>query len=244
MKEELIKNFVSNRDYTWKEKIYDKGKYIGQFSKDKREGKGIMYYNDGSVNFGEWKYNYFQSGKMISPQNDIFEGKYSDEKSLTGICHAHDGSIIYGSWVYGKLFGHATKIFPENHPKGCIKFSGLFNNDLPNGIGMLTTKHDLYYGIWENGKQIADYRDIDNSLENVTDRTRQLIIELICPEPELFSFSKSFTNDYKASKQDLQNIFYGCEGEFGILIKETETEKIENTNQLIELIMKKLSELI
>ena len=45
-------------------KIYEFGKYVGELKNDKREGKGIMYYNDGDIYEGEYK-NDKKEGKGI-----------------------------------------------------------------------------------------------------------------------------------------------------------------------------------
>ena len=68
-----IKNIINiynkmNNNFI-KTKIYEYGKYIGELKNNKREGKGIMYYNDGDRYEGGWK-NDKKEGKGIMYYND------------------------------------------------------------------------------------------------------------------------------------------------------------------------------
>jgi antitoxin component YwqK of YwqJK toxin-antitoxin module len=63
-------------------KIYDDGKYEGEFKNNKREGKGIFYYNNGDRYEGDYK-------------NDKREGK--------GILYFNDGDRYEGDFKYASL---------------------------------------------------------------------------------------------------------------------------------------------
>ena len=73
-------NFNSNIQI----KTYDNGKYEGQIINNKREGKGIFYYNDGTKYEGDWK-------------NDFIEGK--------GIVFLNNGDRYEDVWKNGKREG-------------------------------------------------------------------------------------------------------------------------------------------
>ena len=67
-----------------KEIKYDNGRYVGQVVNDKKEGKGIRYWNDGDRYEGDFK-------------NDKKEGK--------GIYYYNDGDREMGDWKDGKEIG-------------------------------------------------------------------------------------------------------------------------------------------
>ena len=92
-------------------KIYNNGKYEGEMLNDKKEGKGIFYYNDGGRYEGDWK-------------NDLREGK--------GIYHYYSvGGRYDGDWKNGKREGKG--IFYHNN--GDI-YEGDWENDLREGKGI------------------------------------------------------------------------------------------------------------
>ena len=68
--------------------LYNGSKYIGNYKNDKRDGKGIYYFNSGNRYEGEWK-----NGKR--------EGK--------GIFYYNDGDREMGDYLNGKQVGkHVT----------------------------------------------------------------------------------------------------------------------------------------
>ena len=71
-----INNTINN-----KELKYDDGRYVGQVVNGLREGKGIMYFNDGERYEGDFK-NDKKEGKGIYYYNDgdIYEGDYKNGK--------------------------------------------------------------------------------------------------------------------------------------------------------------------
>lgn len=239
MFQKFIDEFLAQRDDTWSAKNYSYGKYFGQLKGDNRSGKGIMYYEDGNISFGLWELNSLSYGKLLSKNGDFFEGSYSDDKTLVGVCFPSEGGQIIGSWVDSRLTGHCTKIFRENHPKGCIRFSGVFQNDLPNGIGMMVTAKGLYYGRYENGKQISDYRDIDNSLDSVRARIIGIVKETTNTDAKIKDSTDLFA-DLKISQLDFTKIIFACEGEFGFLVNNSDTSEIRTIGNLVEFVMKQI----
>ena len=76
-----------------KEIKYDNGRYVGQVVNDKREGKGIFYWNDGDRYEGDYK-------------NDKREGK--------GIYYYNDGGIEIGNYLKGNKIGKHIKLHVIN----------------------------------------------------------------------------------------------------------------------------------
>ena len=51
----IYNKMINNKINEKKEKINENGKYIGSLKNGLREGKGIMYWNDGDRYEGDWK---------------------------------------------------------------------------------------------------------------------------------------------------------------------------------------------
>ena len=73
-----INNTIINKEIK-----YDNGRYVGQVVNDKREGKGIYYFNDGDRYEGDWKNNK-QEGKGIFyyANGDREIGDFKDGKKI------------------------------------------------------------------------------------------------------------------------------------------------------------------
>ncbi|MBI9101225.1 MAG: C40 family peptidase [Spirochaetales bacterium] len=89
------------------ERVFARGKYIGQLSGNRPHGKGTYQLNNGDVYEGEFR-NGLYHGK----------GKYS----------ARDGNIWEGTFVSGKLHGSGTRIWPS----GSI-YEGNYEDGLESG---------------------------------------------------------------------------------------------------------------
>ena len=82
---ELIINHISliHKQIDQMNKKFDDGKYIGQVVNGLKEGKGIMYWNDGDRYEGEWR-NHKKEGKGIYYFNngDRMMGDYYNGKAI------------------------------------------------------------------------------------------------------------------------------------------------------------------
>ena len=84
MNNSIDNNKDDKNDTNIKSRIYDDGTYYGDFKNNKREGKGIMYYNNGDKYEGDWK-------------NDYMKGK--------GIMHYNNGNKYEGEWENNRMEG-------------------------------------------------------------------------------------------------------------------------------------------
>ena len=75
----LNNDIINNNNIIKKTKLYKNGKYIGETKNDLREGKGIMYYNNGERYEGDYK-NEKREGKGIfyNDNGDRYEGKWKN----------------------------------------------------------------------------------------------------------------------------------------------------------------------
>ena len=109
---ELIRNDISvlnqkfdklsiNNNINNQEIKYDYGRYVGQVINGLREGKGIMYHNNGDRYEGDFR-NDKAEGKGIyyySKSGDRYEGDWkNDKKEGKGIYYWKDGDRYEGDW--------------------------------------------------------------------------------------------------------------------------------------------------
>ena len=90
-----------------KTKIYNDGKYVGEFKNDMREGRGTMYWFDGVRYEGSWK-NDQTEGKGIIFYTDgaRYEGDFkADKMEGRGIMYLANGSRYEGEFKDGKMEG-------------------------------------------------------------------------------------------------------------------------------------------
>ena len=106
---------------------YDNGdRYEGDWKNDKKEGKGIYYYNGGDRYEGDWKNNKYE-GKGIYYYNDgdRYEGDWkNDKKDGKGIYYYNDGGREMGDYLNGKQIGKHVKLYKNGKVE-----SQNFNND-------------------------------------------------------------------------------------------------------------------
>ena len=113
-----------------KQLLYYYEVYIGQFKNNKREGKGIIYYNN--TNFNKKRY----------------EGEFHDDH-ITGIgkYYHENGFYTIGQFIQGIRNGQG-KMYDINKK---LYYDGNFVNDKFNGYGKIYQKGVLYYeGNFEN----------------------------------------------------------------------------------------------
>ena len=136
--------------------FYDKNdennrkKYEGDFKNDKREGKGIMYWNNGNRYEGDFKNDKREGkGTMYWIDGDRYEGDWKNSKKEgKGIYYFNSGDRYEGDWYDSKREG-LGKMFYINGDK----YKGEWKNDKREGVGTLLYKDGKKdEGIWENDK--------------------------------------------------------------------------------------------
>ena len=102
---------------------FSNGTYEGEIKNGKREGKGIMYYNDGNRYEGEFK-NGQREGKgiMYYKDGDRYEGEFKNgKKHGKGIYYYNNGDREMGDYYKGVEYGILItltfngKIITKNH---------------------------------------------------------------------------------------------------------------------------------
>ena len=136
-----------------------KENYKGNWKKDSRSGKGTYTWADGGKYEGNWKNNEPDGfGKMIYviPEGKTqYNGNWANGiKKGFGKFIDYDGKVISGTWDEYFLHGyneHQNKYTWENGNY----YKGRFNNELPNGKGIIKSKDDveLYSGDVKDGKK-------------------------------------------------------------------------------------------
>jgi hypothetical protein len=103
-----------------------KNKYTGYIKNNKPEGKGVMYYADGSIYNGKWK-----------------AGAYSGDGNYIG---AKFSIVIIGKWSKGKMNGYCEIYKYYNAEYGFkVVYNGECKNGLYSGVGILRINYDSFY---------------------------------------------------------------------------------------------------
>lgn len=112
--------------------ITDSFLYIGGYSKTGYAGAGKLFYSDGQIFLGN-----FVNGKLNGDNCTIYK---PGECYYTGRC------------VNSSFEGKGELKYESEHSK-CVRYSGEFKCDLPDGHGIMEYKNGMKYeGQWEGGK--------------------------------------------------------------------------------------------
>ncbi len=151
-------------------------KYVGQFIKEKKNGLGILKFQDGALFIGDFSDNKIEgAGTIIAPLNDnikncpscaIYVGHFKKgKKEGYGTCYNDAGMVIY----HGP-FSNDKPISP--YPNNDTNYNSVFSiietlekelyigeishNGIPNGQGTLFYANgEAIYGEFSNGKNLG-----------------------------------------------------------------------------------------
>ena len=140
-------------------KKYEDGEYKGELKNNKRDGKGIMIYNNGNKYEGEWK-NDVKEGKFTVTYNsgNKYEGEFKDNVRKKGIYIFLNGDKYIGEFN-DKRNGKGIFYYKNGN-----KYEGNFVEDKRDGYGvMFYNNGDVYKGNWvagrKEGKGLYYYND-------------------------------------------------------------------------------------
>ena len=95
----------------------NKAIYLGEWSKkyNKRHGRGIQIWTDGSKYEGYWKDDKANvKGKLIHADGDVYEGEWLDDKAHGYGTYTHiDGAEYEGNWKEDKQEGKGKEKWPD-----------------------------------------------------------------------------------------------------------------------------------
>ncbi len=148
---------ISHLNGDGKVTVPDGYSFEGKWINGKRQGSGIEKFPEGYVCVGEWRNDYFHNGIIRYNDGTIEEGEFNDNYELEGAglrifpSGAKIQSIEGGSWVDGMLQGNGQVLFPEDHE--IKEFMGKFEYTRPSGHGFLKFKNGTTQeGNLEGGK--------------------------------------------------------------------------------------------
>ena len=89
--------------------------YTGDWSGDKMEGRGTMYFENGDKYEGMWKENLrFGKGKLVYNDGDVYIGQWNlDKRCGYGCLFKSTGDQFEGMWLDGKREGKGSYFFKE-----------------------------------------------------------------------------------------------------------------------------------
>lgn len=170
-------------------------KYIGNFKQGDLNGKGQYIFSDGTKYDGYIENGYFNGkGTMIWDNGTRYDGYFSDsslcgegklinsngnesyignfdknEFNGKGAYSYLNGDRYEGNFEYGIKRGEGRYFRNDN-----VEFEGFWNNDLPNGNGIITYRGNSLKGFWRNGifinsenngQNLEIFSDIDKDIK-------------------------------------------------------------------------------
>ena len=130
----------------------DEGLYQGTVNKDlKRDGKGLMHFNNGSFYSGEWKEDMIDGLGLIKYYNgDKYMGHFKEGKrdGYGEKSYKSDGKVFKGYWKNGNKEGKG-EIYHNNK----LIFKGQFENNKKSGYGIEVSSKYIYKGNFVCGKK-------------------------------------------------------------------------------------------
>ena len=142
LQNQMIQNFNKLQNNNKQEIKYNDGKYIGQVINGIREGKGILYLNNGNRYEGYWKNdnkndNKNGIGNMYLKKGDRYEGEWKNGKfEGKGIKYWNKGDRYEGEWKNDKREGKGIYYYNNGNRR-----MGDYYNDKPIGKHVLLTNN-------------------------------------------------------------------------------------------------------
>ena len=146
--------------------IWENGqKYDGEWRNDCCEGFGIQYYTDGSIYEGYWLSGKMHGkGKMTYAANDSFDRKYYEGDWVGNVQHGigtmvwNNGEKYIGGWKEYDFHGEGTYFFANGTYEEAI-----YENDVENGEAVIYYNNgDIMKGLYVNGKKDGHWKRYKN----------------------------------------------------------------------------------
>lgn len=126
-------------------------RYVGKFRDGYIDGRGTIYFRDGTEYSGQWKCNRFHGdGTRRFKNGNVYNGNYVDGKRQgQGKCYFANGDMYSGDWKDDTIHGFGRYYYNNGH-----SFEGMFRNGKRNGRG----KYQLTDGRIEVYRYVNDNR--------------------------------------------------------------------------------------
>ncbi|MEM8582988.1 MAG: caspase family protein [Bacteroidota bacterium] len=158
----------------------DGARYVGDFSRGRIHGRGILYYTDSTKYIGNWVDQHQHGrGRMVFPDGSIYFGNFQLSKFHgAGKFTFANGNVLEAVWQNGVSGGEGKFMFAN----GDYYEGGIRDNKL-EGMGLMQYANgDQYLGEWqnnmregrgkiifENGTEVEGSWDADQYRANWTD---------------------------------------------------------------------------
>ena len=201
----------------------NKAIYYGEWEKNsnKRHGRGIQMWTDGSRYEGYWKNDKANvSGKLLHSDGDIYEGEWLDDKAHGyGVYRHMDGAKYEGNWKEDKQDGKGKESWPDG-----ASYEGEYKQGKKSGQGkFIWADGSVYEGQFEdnniNGKGIYIWGDKRQYIGDWKNNKMDGHGVFTWPD------GRKYEGEYKDDKKDGYGIFEWAEEEIDGNHPEAEHER-------------------
>lgn len=133
--------------------------YQGSFSQNRKHGKGVHFYSDGSWYDGDYEKDQITGTGTFyygptSTHYIKFEGEFFENKKHGfGTLSYRDGGKYVGCYKDNLMHGEGTRFYGRDE-RVFEKFQGQWVNGLKHGLGLsFLRKGGFYEGVWKDGKR-------------------------------------------------------------------------------------------
>ena len=148
----------------------DGTRYKGRIENGFLQGNGKMIWGNNIEYEGNFENSMFSGKGKITKNIDIdkqeiYEGGFiENEFHGKGIYYFNNGDIYEGDFEFGIKKGYG--IYYRNNGD-IVKFEGKWDDDLPNGNGVLTYNENQLKGFWRNGEYMNSTEEENEIFNNI-----------------------------------------------------------------------------
>lgn len=131
--------------------------YTGEWNQGKREGNGILEWENGAIYRGRWSNDQLEgAGFYLLPGNISYEGEFHHNCFHgSGVCSwLKDGRKYEGNWANNKPHGFGRLSFSPFDEQQRAYYKGEWSENQRHGYGIMKWNSGATYeGNWVNGKR-------------------------------------------------------------------------------------------
>lgn len=184
----------------------DGTKYEGYIDNGNFNGEGKMTWINNIEYKGNFNNSQLSGFGTLTKTDDIdkqekYEGEFNEnEFNGKGKYYFNNGDVYEGDFEFGVKQGHG--IFHRNNGD-IVKFEGKWNNDVPDGNGIIRYGEHKLQGFWRNGDFTDDNKEQDEIFKNIDKNIKPQQMTIYTSSLSHLNISNSYISQYSRDLKDL-----------------------------------------